>query len=273
MGIFDIFFSNQNANSSSHKADSPLIIRYPMQENDHKKAAFQNIVVALKADNSVAEAQKERVEKWGAHNGLLAEEMQVVWYQADKLGFVPHDKQGWNHLDIKMLADYAIHSEKIYAKSVQFAAEVGVQPFMFAQLFSETKREDEIEITKKDNLLIYLKLRNEIEEAGMRDKELAKILRETKQKKDFSKIFDENPSLNLAIYRLLWLVFLHGAWLNKELINSLTGICMSIEAGRESIEVVWEMLHQTENNFGKQKLAVLEKTEKELRAELELYWK
>lgn len=273
MGIFDIFFGNKDENSPLHKANSPLIIHYPMQESDHKKAAFQNIVIALRADNVVADAQKERVEKWGAHNGLLMEEMQSVWYQADKLSFVAHDKQGWNHLDIRMMADYAVHAEKIYAKSAQFAAEVGVQSFMFAQLFSDKENEEEIENIKKENLLIYLKVRNAIEEEGIRDKDLAKILRETKQNKDFSQNFSENPTFNLEIYRLLWLIFLHGAWLNKDLINSLTGICMSIEAGRESIELIWEMLHQTENNFGKQKLPILEKSEAQLKAELALYWK
>lgn len=269
MGIFDVFFGNKDEKQPARKADSPLIIHYPMQENDHKKAAFQNVVVAVKADAAFAESQKERLEKWGAHNGLLAEEIQIVWYQADKLGFVAHDKQGWNHLDIKMMADYALQAKKVYAKALQFAESVGVQEFMFAQLFPADKEGEELQKIQSENLAAYHIIKNEIAEAGIEDKALAKVLREVKQNKDFS----INYSQNLAIYRLLWIVFLHDAWLNKDLINSLTGICMSIESGRESMEAIWEMLRNTESNSGRERVEVLNKSETELRNELELFWK
>lgn len=273
MGFFDTLFSNKHEKTPLRKADSPLIIHYPMQESDHKKAAFQNIVVAIKADNALAETQKERLEKWGIHNGLLIEEVQIVWHQADKLAFVQHDKPSWNHLDIRMMADYAVQSEKVYAKALSFAEEVGVQAFMFAQLFSGLGEGVELEKQKAENLAVYYAIQNQLKAENVTDRTLAKIVRDVKQSKDFVQNYSSNEATNSAIYRFLWLVFLHCAWLDKDLVNSLTGICMSIEAGRENMEVIWQMLRAVESNFGKQKLPVLSKTEKELKAELALFWK
>ncbi|MFN0201421.1 MAG: hypothetical protein ACKVTZ_07870 [Bacteroidia bacterium] len=274
MGFFD--FLSGKKDRPARMASSPLTIRYPMGENDHQKAAFHNVSVILSADSTLKMQQQSKIFQWGNHLGLLQEEMDAMWHQADKYEVVPHDNARWNQSDLQNILSFAAVdkqiSEAIQAKLQDWGERLGIKMDMIQQTILTKFSPETREVTlAEDNLrqydMLFTFLSNKLS-----SKEIAKQLKTAHKTHDFDKEYHQDTMINLQLYRLFWLALYHCNWLNSSYLNLMTGICMSVEAGSASIQEIYGELKSAEASFGRMPIHLPEMTLAQMQADLKQFY-